>query len=386
LKADVVVAAGENARVCLDALYRARGAALGRVIAVCDEPADAALLRELQGHHPELVVLQNEAKLGRIASWNRGLFLCGRDVLLLDSDVVLGERCLEEMLEVLHSSDRIASVAPLVSGAALSVDLAAVPRRTDVPTARGSCLLVSHVVVNMIGGFDLAFECANDAQDDWAMRAQRMGLRLVRANRALAATKHPLRADALPAHTALLLARHPHFPEQANAALLGAERRAAAHFVASRRSPLRVARAVPQHGDPLEHFQVLYQSEPIDDVGQLLALLESPCHLVLAEVDAYRNRTLLFAAAHSAQAVVTASEQDRARLIEDLALDPATVEVVESESGLTSLFRKVVDQPRERSLRYRALLATFLRSLKQRSGQPRAAPLADEVRSVPGSR
>jgi len=314
------------------------------------------------------------------------MFLCGRDVLLVESDVVLGEGSLEEMLEVLHSSDRVASVTPLMSGAALGVDLAAVPRCTDVPTARGSCLLVSHVVVNMIGGFDPAFERADDAQDDWAMRAQRMGLRLVRANRALAASKRPLRADAVPAHTALLLARHPHFPEQANAALLGAERRAAEHFVASRRGPLRVATAVPQHGDSLEHFQVLYQSEPIDDAGQLLALLESPCHLVLAQADAYRNRALLFAAAHSAQAVVTASEQDRARLIEDLVLDPATVEVVESESGLTSLFHEVVDRPRERSLRYRALLANFLRSLKQRPGQPRAAPLADDVRSVPGNR
>jgi len=56
LKADVVVAAGENARVCLDALYRVHGAALGRVIAVCEAPSDARLLRELQGDRPELVV------------------------------------------------------------------------------------------------------------------------------------------------------------------------------------------------------------------------------------------------------------------------------------------------------------------------------------------
>jgi len=62
--------------------------------------------------------------------------------------------------------------------------------------------------------------------------------------------------------------------------------------------------------------------------------------------------------------------ENRAKLIEDLGLDPATVEVVESESGLGSLFQRIVDQPRETSLRYRALLATFLRSLKRRSEEP----------------
>jgi len=369
LKADVVVAAGENARVCLDALYRVHGAALGRVIAVCEAPSDARLLRELQGDRPELVVLQNDAKQRRITSWNRGLFLCGRDVLLLDSTVVLSERGVEEMLEVLHSSDRVASVVPITSDVALDADLATVPRSTDVATLRGSCVLVSHLVVNMIGGFDPAFERARDSLDDWAMRAQRMGLRLVRANRALAVTKPSPRGEAAPAPSQLLLARHPHFQEQANAALLGAEPRAAAHFVASRRGPVRVERA-GRPSEPLEQFQVLYQSDPIDDAAQLLAVLESPCHLVLAGSEAYRNRALLFAAAHSAQAVVTASEQDRAKLIEDLGLDPATVEVVESESGLGSLFQRIVDQPRETSLRYRALLATFLRSLKRRSEEP----------------
>ncbi len=374
MKVDVVVAVLEKAPVSLDAAYQVGSTALGRVIAVCDEPAGAVRLREVRGHRADLIVLQNETKLGRIASWNRGLFLCGRDVLLLDSDVTLGEGSLEEMLEVLHSSDRIASVAPLASDAALGMDLGGVPRCTDVPTARGSCLLVRHVVVNMIGGFDPAFERANDAQDDWTMRAQRMGLRHVRANRALALRDDASCADVGPAHTALLFARHPHFPEEAKAGQLGAEPHATAHFVASRRGPPRVTTAVPRDGEPLEHSQVLYRSEPVDDAGQLLALLESPYHLVLAESGANRNPALLFAATHSAQAVVTGSETERATLIADLALDPATVEVVESPAGLTSVFHKVVDHPSESSLRYRALLANFLRSLREGA----AAPLAEE--------
>jgi len=362
LKADVVVAAGDNARACLDAVYRRGGAALGRVTAVCDAPADAALLGELQDQHPQLIVLRTEAKRGRVAAWNLGLFLRSRDVLLLDDDVLLGEGCLEAMLEVLHGSDRIASVAPLVSDPAPSMHLAGIPRLTDVPTARGSCLLLRHALLNMIGGFDPAFERADEAQDDWAMRAQRMGMRHVRANRAVAVVGHPVTAQAEHAH-GLLLERHPHLPEQASAALLGAEPHAAAHFVASRRAPPEVCTALPPNGDPLRRFQVLYHSGPIDGRDQLLVMLESPYHLVLGQTGTYRNRALLIAAAHSAQALIAASDQERAALIAELGLQPARVHVVESEAGLTSVFRNVVEHPCEDSLRYRALLANFLRSL-----------------------
>jgi len=371
LKADVVVAAGDNTHSWIDAVYRSGGAPLGRVVAVCNAPEEAALLRELQGRHAELVVLLNETRLGRVASWNRGLLLGERDVLLLDDEVVLAEGCLEEMLEVLHGSDRIASVAPLPSVAASKVDLASIPRLTEVPSMRGPCVLLRRVLLNMIGAFDPAFQRTDEAQDDWAMRAQRMGTRHVRANRAVVGRRAS--APAAPAHAGLLLARHPHLPEQASAALLGAEPHAAPHFVASRSAPPRVCTAAPPDGEPREHFQVLYHSAPIDDAGQLLALLESPCHLVLGQTGTYRKRALLFAAAHSAQAVITASEQERAALIADLALQPARVEV-ESEAGLTSVFRKVVDHPCEESLRHRALLANFLRSLGQADHRLAEAP------------
>jgi hypothetical protein len=92
-------------------------------------------------------------------------------------------------------------------------------------------------------------------------------------------------------------------------------------------------------------------------------MLESPYHLVFGQTGTYRNRALLIAAAHSAQALIAASDQERAALIADLGLLPARVHVVESEAGLTSVFRNVVEHPCEDSLRYRALLANFLRSL-----------------------
>src|SRR5262249_10169909 len=113
LKADVIAFVGEHASASVEGLYRTASGALGRMIAVCDSQAGAALRREPQGGHRDLIVFGNEAALGRIASWNRGLLVRERDVLLVDG-VTPAESCLEEMLEVLHASDRIASVSPLL--------------------------------------------------------------------------------------------------------------------------------------------------------------------------------------------------------------------------------------------------------------------------------
>lgn len=353
-----MVAARGGAAASLDAVYRCGGSALGRVIAVCEPGAD---LRKAQDEHVDLVVLRNAAP-GCTASWNLGLFLRQRDVLLLGDDVALTDGSLQEMLEVLHGSDRIASVLPLV-GADLTVgDLRGIRRCTDLPTARGPSLLLRHEVLNMIGAFDPAFQRREDAEDDWSMRAQRMGFRHVRTNRALVTGREVPHTGPDAASTARLLARHPHLSEQIAAARLGAEEHAVEHFLAGQRGPLRVCSSLSAPGEPFERFQVLHCAAPLDDVAQLLAALETPCHLVLGEPGRYRDRAMLFAAAHSAQAVVAASAQERVALTAELALDPARVEVVESTADLQRVFRKVVDHPDMSSLRYRALLAGFLRS------------------------
>jgi hypothetical protein len=372
LKADVVVA-GERARPCLDAVYRTGGEVLGRVIAVCPAPRETALC-ELHERHPELALIDADAGLGRLSAWNRGLSLRGRDVLLLDSAVLLGEGCLQELLDVLHSSDRIASVAPLLPGAALDVAPGNVPRRTDLPFARGPCLLLRHEVLNMIGGFDPSLPQGDDAQDDWAMRAQRMGFRQVRANRALARVPHLPRAAGQTPPAALLLARHPHLLAQARAALAGAEARALENLLASRNGQPRVCLGMPPEGESLDRFQVLYRPTPVNHAAELLALLDSPCHLVLGHPAEYRNGALLFAAAHSAQAVIVSSAEERAALAVELALDPARLEVVGSEAALPAVFRKVVDHPDEESLRRRTLTADLLRSLPEiKDVRPRPA-------------
>ncbi len=361
MRADAVVT-GERAGASLDALYRTAAAVLGRVFAVCDSPADASVFA-LQDRHPDLVVLRDEAPLAPVASWNRGLLLRERDVLLLREGVVPAEGCVEEMLAVLHASDRIASVSPLLGGPSA----AGLPRAIDLPTARGPCLLLRHAVLNMIGGFDPSLARLDDAQDDWAMRAQRMGLRHVRANHALASVGSSAPIDAS-RPSPVLLARHPHLPGQ-----IDAWSKSAGSRIAARAGPNREPRFCTDPATGSEECEVLYARAPIEDATALLATLETPFLLVLGRPEAYRSRAILFAVAHAAQAVVAASAQERAGLIAELRLDGGNVEVAGSDAELEALLRRAVDHPDAQSLRYRSLLSDFLRSLLDGTDAPSGA-------------
>src|SRR5258705_73562 len=115
-----------------------------------------------------------------------------------------------------------------------------------------------------------------------------------------------------------------------------AESRILEHHLASGSGRLQVCTEPPADAGSC---QVLYWTAPIDDLEQLHAVLDNPCHLVIGQTQAYRNRALLFAAAHAAQAVVTSSEEERAALAAELALDAAKVEIVASETALASVFR-----------------------------------------------
>src|SRR5262249_8279183 len=58
------------------------------------------------------------------------------------------------------------------------------PRSTVVPTGVGFCLYLRESVLDLLGGFDVAFERGYNEENDWAMRAQEMGFVSRRANRA----------------------------------------------------------------------------------------------------------------------------------------------------------------------------------------------------------
>ncbi|MGE5047450.1 MAG: hypothetical protein ACM3PC_02695 [Deltaproteobacteria bacterium] len=360
MKADAVVFAGESGSDCLQALSASAGAALGRVVAICGAAAEVAASRRAC---PEVVALPAEGG-GLVAGWNRGLFLRERDVLLLDGRVRLAEGALAEMLEVLHASDRVASVVPLTTAVGWMRGCSGVPRSTPVAAAGGRCVLLRHLALNMISALDPALENPDDALEDWSMRAARMGLRHLRCNRARATV--PDAPLARPPRAPLLLARHPFLPEAVEAAIAGSGPRAAEHCLVSMGGPVRVCTSLAEAVTP-GNFQVLHLQAPVAGKGELLALLEGPCHLVLGAARAWPDPALLFAAAHSSQAVVAASSRERDALVSELALDPSRVQVAEGEQALAALYRGVVERPAEDSLLYRSQMIDFLRArLRQR--------------------
>ena len=135
MKADVVVRS--PSAECLNAILQLD--ALGEVIAIESAPSR------------ELILLREGTR-------NHGILLRQRDVLLVPGNATPRRELLPELLQALHSSDRIAGVEG------------------------EGCLLLSHVALNIIGAFDARLD--EDAQlADWEIRAAQFGLTLIRARR-----------------------------------------------------------------------------------------------------------------------------------------------------------------------------------------------------------
>lgn len=262
-KADIVIPVYrgvEMTRDCIESVFEHTGHALGQVILVDDQSPEAKMrpmLLEFQRAHPETVLLQNEKNLGFVSSANRGMSLRKRDVVLLNSDTIVTPGWLAEMLRVAYSSDRVASVVPLSNNGAIcsvplycrsnemtdlqghDLQLHRLPESTTVPTGVGFCLLVKDIVLNMVGLFDPAFGRGYNEENDWAMRAQTLGLVSLRANRALVyhlgSVSFGQEREELDRQTGkLLLQRYPYYLAEVNAFSATPESRVSAHYVQRR--------------------------------------------------------------------------------------------------------------------------------------------------------
>ena len=246
-------------RACIDSVLRCAGPGLGRVVIVNDCSPDSAMvpmIEKFRRLHPSLELLSNDANVGFVSSVNRGIGITTRDVVLLNSDTVVTPGWLEEMLEVAYQSDRVAAVAPLsnngsicsvpeycraIAMESLDADLALenLPRSTVVPTGVGFCVLLKRLVLNMIGGFDPAYGRGYNEENDWAMRAQTLGLICLRANRALvyhlgSASFGQARSELDRVTGKLLLSRYPYYVWQVAAFSETPVSRVAAHHVKRR--------------------------------------------------------------------------------------------------------------------------------------------------------
>ena len=187
---------------CLDAVlaHTAHDAA----ILVLDDGSSDPRLRQLperfDGVAHVVLVLRHPENRGFVHTANDAFVVAGRrDVVLVNSDVVVGEQWLERLRAAAYSDTRIATATPLTNhGTIVSVPRRNVPSelpptltpeaasraiaaaslrlRPRLPTCIGHCVYVRRQALDLVGGFDDAFAPGYGEEVDFSQRCIQAGL------------------------------------------------------------------------------------------------------------------------------------------------------------------------------------------------------------------
>ncbi len=155
----------------------------------------------------DVVVLEQVSNKGFLLTMNDAFAAAGRsDIVILNSDVIVGPQWLERMREAAYSASTVATVTALTNHGTivsvpkrnvatddvpggLSVDEAArrvaagSPRlRPRIPTAIGHCTYVKRSVLDVVGPFDPAFSPGYGEEVDFSQRAVAAGFEHVVAD------------------------------------------------------------------------------------------------------------------------------------------------------------------------------------------------------------
>jgi GT2 family glycosyltransferase len=248
---DVIVPvynAPEDARRCLEAVLAHTGGDF-RLVVIDDaspDPGVAPVLRELEARGlPHESVLRNERNLGFTGTANRAMARSRNDVVLLNSDALVGAGWLDALRRCARSDPAIGTITPFSNNAeilsfpefcvvnpapddaaaeriAAALSAAAVPTYPDLPTGVGFCMFVRRALIDAVGTFDPAFGAGYGEENDLCLRAARAGWRNVLADdvyvrhtggRSFAGRKDELAVRNMP----LLLERHPHYLDMVRA-------------------------------------------------------------------------------------------------------------------------------------------------------------------------
>lgn len=151
---------------------------------------------------------RNSKNIGFLKTCNRAvnnLDKTENDILLLNSDTEVTEGFLEELINVLYSSDKIGVASPRTNNATIAtiplstmrqkgIDLkksyklflekkAELPRYNLVPTAHGFCILIRRSLIKKYGLFDKIFGKGYGEEVDFCMRIKKHGYQSVLSNR-----------------------------------------------------------------------------------------------------------------------------------------------------------------------------------------------------------
>ena len=206
-KVDVVIPVYrglDDTRQCLESALTTIDPSWARLVVINDaspEPEIGDYLREQASQHPELVLLENTENLGFTATANRGLqHDLQRDVLLLNSDVVVANDWLTRLRSAIYKQDKIGSLSPFSNNATicsfpnlckdnelifgLSVDeldsafagVVDADEVVPVPTTVGYCMYIRRDCLDDVGFLDEeTFGRGYGEENDWCQRAEQAG-------------------------------------------------------------------------------------------------------------------------------------------------------------------------------------------------------------------
>lgn len=171
------------------------------IIVVNDGSTDAriaALLAAFCRDVASAKLIENEHNLGFVQTCNRGIAASRRDIVILNTDIVLPPGAIARMFASLQSAPGIASVTPFSNNAyGVSVPLLAyinaVPfgattpefdlcfqrlaptAAIELPSGIGFCMGLSRAVIDKLGAFDERFGLGYGEETDFCQRAKAHG-------------------------------------------------------------------------------------------------------------------------------------------------------------------------------------------------------------------
>ncbi|MCW2366813.1 GT2 family glycosyltransferase [Sphingobium sp. B7D2B] len=219
---DILVPVYKNVdlvKACVDSLVAIKdevAAYRPRIIVINDSPDDVATSRYLeeaaQSGLIDLLIV-NECNVGFVRSVNTGLAEARKRkaaALLVNSDTVSFPGTLKEIIEVANLDDQIGFVCPRSNNASICTFPQSphyrsgrtttaedcyqtwrsvqgfLPRYTFAPTAVGFYMLIKYNILVDFGGLDEEFGLGYEEENDFVMRANKVGFRAVLANHAYA--------------------------------------------------------------------------------------------------------------------------------------------------------------------------------------------------------
>lgn len=175
-----------------------------RLIIINDASPDPSMLPMLQEYEkfPFVSVESNDSNVGFIGTVNRGIEIAGDDdVIILNSDALLGDSSLSYLTRAAYAEPRIATATPFSNNASiysipfpprqksLSIDESLVevdvmslavaqlpPEVVETPVGHGFCMYIRRSAINAIGGFDeVAFDRGYSEEVDFCLRGRAFG-------------------------------------------------------------------------------------------------------------------------------------------------------------------------------------------------------------------